>query len=328
MKFKTVIYVLISLIILIFTNDNVYADNLKFISIEPHLGFGNANEFYIGGKIYNYRGPIWTRDPYYNKPNLILQFNNEIIKINPDSEGYFEACIPIKNDRHLNYGYQTLNQTLVSLDKYQNRKNKDLVLVNNYGLNANGIYLPFIIPDKNLKFGIISDIDNTITVSQGLGFKELITTDPKDYKIREGIVDVLNKLSNNINPVFYVTARPNGTYKVIETLLDDNKFPVGPIMARNLGFWFINRGRSIKEHKLKSIESIMNLLSGTRFVLIGDNSQYDPEVYLNIQKKYPNRVIKIFIFKMKHRKILKNTDIIYIDTPEEITSEISRLGLI
>lgn len=304
------------------------AKGQKFISIEPHMGFAGSNSILVGGKVYNYEGLNWTRNAYYNKPEMILKFNKEKIKFQPDSEGYFWVELPLKQGTKVKYGTKTPNLTTVSLYKYQNRKNKNLILVTSYGMNTDKIHIPFIATSPKAKFGIITDFDETITIKQGFGFIEQITTNPDIFKLRNGIIKTYQIIQNNINPIFYVTERPNGTYKVVKTLIKKNGLPVGPILARNLGFWFLNKGVSVSNHKINSIENILDTVSEKRFILIGDNSQQDVKIYRKIQQKYPNRIIKIFIFKNKKTRDKSTDDLIYIEKPEEITNELRRLGLI
>lgn len=292
------------------------------------MGFGGLNQFYIGGKVYNYEGLNWTRKSYYLRPSLEVNFQGEVFEFQPDSEGYFWVEVPIKSKYKLSSGYESPNFASIALDKYQDRKNKNIILVTDYGLNTKEIEIPFMMPDQNSKFGIISDFDNTITRVKGLGIIEYITTNPKIFRLRNGIVDVYNKITDELNPIFYVTARPNGTYKVVKTIIEENSLPVGPIMARDLGFWFLNKGLSVKDHKIQSIETILETLPEKRFILIGDNSKYDEKIYLNIQEKYPKRIIKIFIFKVKRPKYKNNKYISYIEKPQQITDELIALGLV
>lgn len=328
MCFCRIISIIVVVIFFLSFGNNSFAAGQKFISIEPHFGFGSDSEFYVGGKVYNYEGTNWTRSPYYQKPGLILKFKEEKLNIQPNSEGYFWIKTPIKANTDLSYGNDNPNQVTISLDTAQNRQNKKLILVTDYGLNTDKIYIPFIIPDLNSKYGIISDFDDTITRTRKLGLIELITTNPRVFRLREGIVDAYNKLVNNVNPIYYVTARPNGTYKVVETLLNQNNLPKGAILARDVGFWFLNKGWSIREHKIKSIESILDTISSKRFILIGDNDRNDLAIYKEIQEKYPKRIIKIFIFHNKNRKYTEDENVKFVNKPEEIVEEVTKLGLI
>jgi hypothetical protein len=320
-------FILIFLVCLVLSSTAI-AKNQIFVSIEPHLGYGNSKYFYVGGKIYNYKGLEWTRKPYYGRPNLELIYKNKVVEFKPDSEGYFWLDVPIKENTELKYGIDNLNYVSVKLDKTQKKKNKKLKLVTNYGFNAENIYIPFMIPDQNAKFGIVSDFDDTITKIQGLGLIEQITNDPKKFVIRENLAKAYTLLQNQINPIFYVTARPNGTYNVIEEVLKIHKFPTGPILPRNLGFWFFDKGQTTKEHKIEEISRIMETYPALSFILIGDASDTDPKIYFKILNKYPERIIKIFIFNKKRTPLRYSEYVKVVKEADEIVEEMINLGYI
>jgi hypothetical protein len=320
----------IALIITIFliSGSSGFARHQTFISIEPHMGYAGSNIIYFGGKVYNYDGIKWTRKPYYSSPALIAEFNNKKIDFNPDSEGYFWVQIPIEYDTKLNYGSDNLNYISVSLDKKQNNENKNLILVTDFGLNTDKIVIPFLALHPDSKFCVVSDFDNTITHKRGLGIIGQLTNNPEYFRIRNQLKDTYIALHNDLNPFFYLSARPNGTYKVVKEFIENNELPTGPILLRNLGFWFVDKGITPRAHKLSSLSQLMNTFSGKRFILIGDDSHIDKKVYSEIQEKYPKRVIKIFIISKNPSK-KKDTEIInYVSSPHEILEDIKETGLL
>ena len=54
----------------------------------------------------------------------------------------------------------------------------------------------------------------------------------------------------------------------------------------------------MQPEKIADITRIFDATGDQKFVLIGDTSQRDPEVYRAIKTKYPTRVPAIFIHKM------------------------------
>ena len=55
------------------------------------------------------------------------------------------------------------------------------------------------------------------------------------------------------------------------------------------------RSRPLGNFKEPVIKEIMELYPGLPFVLIGDNSQKDPEIYRAILDKHPGRILAIYI---------------------------------
>ena len=327
MKYKFILVISI-LSILFSVISPVIAKGQKFISVEPHMGYGNNNYFYAGGKVYTYEGENISRKAYYNCPNMIAKFQGQSIQFTPDSEGFFWLKINANNNPRLTYGTDNLNSMTVSLSEDQTNLNKNLVLVTEYGLNTDSIEIPFIIPSNDCTFGIISDFDDTVTTPKSFDIIRYITTDTSVFKLREDLVSAYNKMVNGINPIYYVTSRPNGTYRVVKTIISENKLPLGPILARNLGFWFLNKGVNSEKHKTSNIESILNSLPNKPFILIGDNSRFDPSIYIDIQKRYPQQVLRIFIFNNTYNKTPSNQFVSYIRTPEEMIRELSKMGLL
>jgi phosphatidate phosphatase APP1 len=62
----------------------------------------------------------------------------------------------------------------------------------------------------------------------------------------------------------------------------------------DIGFGSLSSERHF-EHKGVTIRNIMQLYVGMRFILIGDTSQHDPEIYHRIVSEFPDRVIAIYI---------------------------------
>ena len=50
-----------------------------------------------------------------------------------------------------------------------------------------------------------------------------------------------------------------------------------------------------QEHKFKEIEGILNAYPHLNFVLIGDSGERDPQIYRDVVRKYPNRILAIYI---------------------------------
>jgi phosphatidate phosphatase APP1 len=98
------------------------------------------------------------------------------------------------------------------------------------------------------------------------------------------------------NPVFYVSSSPWNIYDVIAEFMDLQQIPHGPLMLRDwdIGFGSLSSDRHF-EHKGVAIRNVMQLYPATRFVLIGDTSQHDPEIYQQIVSEFPDRVLAIYI---------------------------------
>jgi phosphatidate phosphatase APP1 len=83
---------------------------------------------------------------------------------------------------------------------------------------------------------------------------------------------------------------------VISDFMDIQKIPRGPLVLRD---WDINisalASSRHSEHKGAAIRNLMKLYPEMRFILIGDTSQKDPEIYREIVGEFPERVMAVYI---------------------------------
>jgi phosphatidate phosphatase APP1 len=70
-------------------------------------------------------------------------------------------------------------------------------------------------------------------------------------------------------------------------------------------------------HKFKEIENILTTYSSMSFVLIGDSGQEDPAIYQEVVKKFPGRILAIYIRDVQ----LAERERIAIDISKELFSD-------
>jgi phosphatidate phosphatase APP1 len=153
-----------------------------------------------------------------------------------------------------------------------------------------------LIPETGLS--IISDVDDTIKISNVLDKKELIkNTFVKPYKITEGFPEYYKKLEKQGAYFHYVSASPWQLHPSLKPFMDAH-YPKGTISLRN----FRLKDSSLlaflqpsTEYKIAQIESIIKRYPKHQFILIGDSGEHDPEVYANIYKQFPKNITSIQI---------------------------------
>ena len=107
------------------------------------------------------------------------------------------------------------------------------------------------------------------------------------------------------NPFFYVSSSPCNLYQYLNTFLLKYDFPKGPILLRDtrpIGGAFQKRSRL---HKEKEIKNILDTYPNLKFILIGDCSEYDADLFLKIVSKYPNRISSIYLRAVSHKGKMK-----------------------
>lgn len=180
-----------------------------------------------------------------------------------------------------------------------------------------------LIPSKNASFGVISDIDDTIlhtglvsVLKWRVLFNTLLTSAGQRLPL-EDAPEFYHKLHNgksghDANPIFYVSHSPWNLYRYLEYFLKKNKFPKGPIILRNFPMPF-SKSREEKPRKHQEILNLLNTYPRLKFILIGDSGEHDPDIYMDIAKAHPDRILAIYLQRVKHRKRLERVLELYKD---------------
>jgi hypothetical protein len=158
-----------------------------------------------------------------------------------------------------------------------------------------------LIPDTGLS--IISDIDDTIKISNVTDKKELImNTFMRPFKEAPGMADLYRQWQQQHAAVFhYVSASPWQLYPVLTDFMDKSGFPHGLFHMKSFRWKdssFLNLFADPVKYKMEIIESILKRYPQRRFILVGDSGEKDPEVYGIIARKYPGQIARILIRKV------------------------------
>ncbi|WP_051247554.1 App1 family protein [Nocardioides halotolerans] len=154
------------------------------------------------------------------------------------------------------------------------------------------------VPAADARFGIISDVDDTIleTGVQRVGqmLRQTFTGSALTRTPFPGAAALYRDLSATANPVFYVSSSPWNLHTFLLGFLRHRDFPLGPVLLRDL----LGAGGG-REPKHGRIHEILELHPDVRFVLIGDSGEKDPEVYADIVRSHPDRVLAVYIREVR-----------------------------
>jgi phosphatidate phosphatase APP1 len=282
------------------------------IMIVPYKGFGNETEIYFVGRVLKDRGiensnpedstwknfkKMYKRFMSWEIPGVKIKaiFQHLEQTVTTDEEGYFSIHLKSSEPFLLDGPWQEVK---LELQDYLVKNQKEVLAVNK-------VFIPF----KNVEYGIISDIDDTIVPTGATRlFTMLKTTFLGNAHTRLPFPGVaafyraLAKGNDGIerNPFFYVSSSPWNLYDFLMEFLEVHEIPKGPLMLRDLGLskeQFI--AGSHWEHKLRQVEKIFEIERHLPFILIGDSGQHDPEIYLQVVKDFPGRVKMIYIRDIK-----------------------------
>jgi len=155
---------------------------------------------------------------------------------------------------------------------------------------------------ERLPLLLISDLDDTIKISHTQS--KLITVYRGLFRSSAfaGMAQLYAELLlYNPDSVFcVVSSSPPQIKKKVEFFLSKNKFPDCNIVLRD---WM--RQPSIVKYKLGSILSLVEKseASGARVVLIGDDTEHDPEVFAHVAKRYPGRIAARYLRIVRGREL-------------------------
>ena len=154
-------------------------------------------------------------------------------------------------------------------------------------------------PAAGARFGIISDVDDTIlqTGVQRVG-RMIVQTFTGSSLTRTpfpGAVELYRDLAADVNPVFYVSSSPWNLHAFLLAFLRHRGFPLGPVLLRDL---LGTVGGSRAEARAASARS-STCTRDLPFVLLGDSGEKDPEIYADIVREHPGRVLAVYIREVR-----------------------------
>lgn len=187
-----------------------------------------------------------------------------------------------------------------------------------------------IVPPATARFGIISDIDDTVLwtnvtnkVNMALMLARSNAHTRKPFKGVGAFYRALNHGAggNEGNPMFYVSSSPWHLFGPLVEFLRVQGIPVGPLLLlRELGLREVFKLTSHGNHKLEKIELILSFYPDMQFVLIGDSGEQDPEIYAEVVRRHPKSVRIIYIRNV-------NPDPARIDAIDRLIEAVSATGV-
>lgn len=166
-----------------------------------------------------------------------------------------------------------------------------------------------LIPDTPEGLSVISDIDDTIKVTEvPAGHRILyLNTFVREFRSAPGMADRYRQWTDAA--FHYVSGGPWQLYEPLFDFLPGEGFPEGSVHMRNFPLHiadamkarefidFLFNKEATARHKKQRIREIMTHFPSRIFVFVGDSGETDPEVYREIKDdpKFGARVQAIFI---------------------------------
>ncbi|MCL2783857.1 MAG: DUF2183 domain-containing protein [Propionibacteriaceae bacterium] len=160
---------------------------------------------------------------------------------------------------------------------------------------------PVLVIGDDVRFGVISDIDDTILTSY---LPRLLTAAYNSFVLREsarvpvpGMAQMYSAILRKHPgaPLIYLSTGAWSTKPFLERFIGRHGYPSGPMLLTDWGptntGWF----RSGPAHKRASLASLARDFPQIRWLLVGDDGQHDPWIYAEFARKRPENVAGIAI---------------------------------
>ncbi|MEL6672320.1 MAG: phosphatase domain-containing protein [Bacteroidota bacterium] len=282
----------------------------------PHVliyhGYPHPDGIFLRGRVIRDRAiEVTTEDGTWN--NLVnsykrmnsaeipgaevnIAFYDQRLQTTADHEGYWEITLPRPTELPGGPGRYQACAELLSPDEP----------------NKMGGEGPVYLPGSNPRFGVVSDIDDTILVTGATSIRTMARlTFLQNVHNREafpGTATFYHALQAGAsgaegNPIFYVSSSPWNLYDMLRDFVNLQGIPEGPLILRDYGLEeesVFSDGHS--HHKLRWIQHILDSSPHLPFILIGDSGQQDTFIYYELAQKYPDRILSIYIRDVKSPK--------------------------
>lgn len=217
-----------------------------------------------------------------------LQWGNQQLYSTTESDGFFK--FEWQSETEVAAGWHEITICLV------NAQNQPIVS------GQGKIFVP-----HSTQYGFISDIDDTVLISHsadtGKKLRVMFTKNPRSRKTFADVVKFYQLLSlahtspDLLNPFFYVSSSEWNLYDYLNEFFKHNDLPKGAFLLNQIKKWYqlLKTGKTKHEGKLVRVVRILQAFPKQKFVLLGDNSQKDPEIYMSIANKYSEQIAAIYI---------------------------------
>lgn len=275
--------------------------------LQPYRGFGTRESFRLTGRAH------WGRplDPASDAHSILdnvfdafrrfesdemaggwvtVRFGSSEKRVQTDAEGYFTVDLPVHPEEVGPERWQAVACVLQPPGGGEHRVRATAEV---------------LVPDPDARFGIVSDIDDTVMVTGAANLLSILRlTLLHNARTRSpftGVDGLYRALvggteDHEVNPLFYVSSSPHNLYDMLEDFFRVKRLPRGPILLRDVGLdpdrWF---KADHETHKTEKIERILATYPDLEFVLVGDSGQKDPEIYCAVAERHPGRIRVIYI---------------------------------
>lgn len=219
----------------------------------------------------------------YTFQEILVELNTNKKKVKTDARGGFRIIFE-----------QALKSDKISIRTSQD---KPIDIVQSY---------PVFFKERAGDIDIISDVDDTIIASYTKSILKrigsILFTPPEKRKpigYTQQLFDVFEKKHSRVQ---YISKSESNLFAMLSTIIQHHKLPQGNlILTPYLKFRQLFDSKKGRDYKLNQINFILENTGEKKYILIGDDTQKDMEVYTKIVEEFPGRILKVYIRQTKFR---------------------------
>lgn len=300
------------------------------VTVQPFYGYRNSGELALSARALRRKHPRFDRSGFWGSlAVMVRQYashevaglevtleyktgSGEIVRDTgtTDDEGFahFSCELPGGCDLPLDTGWERVRLRWHDNQAGEAREREGFVLA----------------PGRRAGLAVISDIDDTILETGITGnlravmrnWRRVMAQMPGERVAVAGARDFYAALGGSSfdpaalagepvhepipqpspRPVFYVSSSPWNLFSYLVTFKRVSELPLGPVMLRDWGFNRDTLGSSSHgSHKREAVDRILDTYPELKFVLVGDDTQKDLEVFGAIASDRPGQVAAVFI---------------------------------
>lgn len=301
------------------------------LQVVPYNGYGNAETLHLQGRVFEDKGQIDRHNEESLWKNLTAAYqrfeSDEVpgLKLNAylhdiqastwtDEEGYFSFTLPTPPQ--------------LSKSRLWHKISIEVPAQDGLAVPSTTVTGKVLLPAPDCDFGIISDIDDTIMVTNATSLLKMARLtfmhSPVTRLPFAGVADFYRELTQSgprQRPIFYVSSSPWNLYDFLQEFMALNEIPEGPLLLRDFG---LNARQFLQsshhQHKFTQITQVMTTYPGLPFILIGDSGQHDPEIYAEVVASRPQQIKAIYI-----RDVSKNP--LRTSAIAQLTEQVNKYGI-
>jgi phosphatidate phosphatase APP1 len=280
------------------------------IKVMVYRGYGTPQRFYLKGRVLEdknipeagendrlwenilnmYRRMDSTEVPH---ARLAVSYQGQQQEVQANEEGFFEAWIEPPEPAPANRLWHPVEVTLIEPLSDQQREPPMTVC-------------EVLVPPPEARFVVISDIDDTVLRTDATHLLQMARNvflgNARTRLPFPGVAALYRALfagvsGKEMNPLLYLSSSPWNLYDLLAQFFNLQGIPIGPLLF--LRDWGVTRDELLpihhREHKLGVIRQMLRFYHHLPFVLIGDSGQEDPEIYSEVVRENPERILAVYI---------------------------------